>query len=382
MDYLKKIKADKGSQKADTVNNPLAECLMSEEEFTDFLPLNVITLNLLLSGRIDKAIPIGGSLMVSSPSRFGKSLIMLTAIKAAQKKNMPCILIVTEGKNSFNFQLAKKFGIDTSQEKLMIFEESGIEEIRNIIAKLFDGVSKLDRNNTFLGIDSWGGLCTLKTVEDSLEGKTTMDMSESRLKNRLANLLNQTKTTRLIINHVYDAMGGFGDPLKIPGGRRIFFLSDNVLLMMSRAKEKKDDEINGYIISAKTEKSRFSKEGSQLKFRIKSKGGLDPWWGLLDLGLEAGVILKEGNKYYRQHIKDDIPIKEQDMYTEDFWVPIFKKTDFKNYLEKRFTFTSDLDINKGGIEKLFCDDLVSDETTETSAVVEESVPKKSKKKKE
>lgn len=380
MDYFKKVMADKGSSKADTVNNPLSESLMSEEEFKEFIPLNIIVLNLLLGGKIDQAIPIGGQTMISAGSKHGKSLIMLAAIKAAQKKGLSCILIVTEGKNSFDFSLAKKFGIDISKEKLLVFEESGIEEVRNIIAKLFDGVSKQDRNNTFLGIDSWGGLCTLKTVTDSLEGKTTADLSESRNKNRLASLLNQTKCTRLILNHVYDSVGGgYGDPLKIPGGRKIYFLSDNVILMTSRAKDKKDDELNGYIISAKTDKSRFSVENTYFKFRIKTKGGLDSWYGLLEDGLESGVILKEGIKYYRSHIENDIPKKESEIYNDDFWVPIFKQTDFKDYLEKKYTFSSELDISKNDINDCFISDVIEKEPEEVEDPSETPKKKKGKK---
>ena len=107
-------------------------------------------------------------------------------------------------------------------------------------------------------IDSWGTLVTSKSISDGLEGKDIKDMTLSQKKNQLSNIILNTKATFFIVNHVYDNTGGFGDPMQIPGGRRIMFNSDSVVLCMSRSKDKdkQNKELVGHIISGQTFKSR------------------------------------------------------------------------------------------------------------------------------
>jgi len=66
---------------------------------------------------------------------------------------------------------------------------------------------------------------------------------------------------------------------------------------------------------------------------------------LKDLAIESGVI--ENSKpgwFIRKHIPNDNPVKEENIYTTDFWLPIFKQTDFGNFLTGKFQYTSEFDI--------------------------------------
>jgi len=158
-----------------------------------------------------------------------------------------------------------------------------------------------------------------------------------------------TKATFFVVNHVYDNVGGMGDTLKIPGGRKIEFNSEAIVLGRSRAKEKKsasDPTIIGYIITAETYKSRWSKQNSKLKFRIKVDGGLDIFYGILDDAIEAGVVVKPKAGYYsRPCVPNDKEFKENAIYNSDFWLPIFKDTEFKQWLEEKYTHNDTLDIS-------------------------------------
>ena len=46
----------------------------------------------------------------------------------------------------------------------------------------------------------------------------------------------------------------------------------------------------------------------------------------------------------RPHIENDTPVKESMIYNKTFWMPVFKDTDFKKYLENKYTFNSSFDI--------------------------------------
>jgi RecA/RadA recombinase len=338
------IRKDKGTKDSPA----LSDYLLVEEKVdneTKFLSTNVIPLNLLLSGRVDGGIPIGKISMISAPSMLGKSFIALGLIRNAQKRGMQCVIIDTE--YAFDYSWARSLGIDVSPEKLIVISENSIEHVKNIVMKICDGIPKAERKNVLFVVDSWGALVTSKTMDDALVGKDVLDMTEAKKKNQLSRIFLNTQATYFVVNHVYDNTGGFGDPLKIPGGRGIVFLSSCVILGISRAKEsnKTTKTVTGHIITAETHKSRFSKERSKLEYRIKHDGGLDPFYGIIDDSLEAKVIEVAKPGYYsRPCVKDDKAWKEDSIYCSEFWLPIFKTTDFKSYLEKRYTFDSKIDI--------------------------------------
>jgi RecA/RadA recombinase len=321
--------------------------LYTSDEKPEFLSTNVISLNLLFSGRVDGGIPKGKISMISAPSMLGKSFIAYGLIKNAQKSGMQVVLIDTE--RAFSFQFAQAIGIDISPENLVVLQENAIEEVAGIIVTICNEIDKTERKNILFVIDSWGSLVTSKTMDNALTGNDAADFTIPKKKNSLSNIILNTRATFFIVNHIYDNVGGPGDPLQIPGGRKIVFNSDSVVLGTSRAKEKKsasDKTVVGHVITAQTYKSRWSKEKSVLQYKIKVEGGLDIFYGILEDALEAGVVLTDKPGYYvRTHIKDDKPISEKNLYNSEFWLPIFKETDFKQYLETKYTYKSSLDIS-------------------------------------
>jgi len=322
--------------------------IKNEDTIPDFISTNVMAINLLLSGRVDGGIPIGKMSMMSAPSMLGKTFIAMSAIKNAQKKGMQVMIIDTE--RAFSETMADSLGIDTSPNKLYVFQESGIEDLITFILNIFEPMTKEERKNTFVVMDSWGTLITSKTIGDGLKGKDVLDMTEAKKKNKLANIILSTRGTWFIVNHVYDNIGGFGDALSIPGGRKIMFNCDCVLLGMTRAKDKENDEIAGHIITARTHKSRYCKEMKKLKFRIKHSGGLDPYYGILADAIAGGYIVEgmagKSKGYRRAHIEGDKFVKESEIYNSAFWKPVFLETDIKKFFENEYTFDVSTDILK------------------------------------
>lgn len=307
-----------------------------EKENVDFLSTGVIGLNLLFSGRVDGGIPIGRITEMGAPPSLGKSFVALTLVKNAQAKGMFPIFVDTE--RAFDFDWAKSVGIDVSEDKLMVIQENMIEPVQSALMRVSKALTSEEKKKLFISIDSWGNLVTDKTLSDSEKGKDVKDMTVTQKKNTLARLLLTTKATVFVANHTYANIGGFSDPMAIPGGQVLYHNCSSVVLARSKAKEKEADEITGQLISCVCIKSRYGKEKSTFRFRIKNDGGLDIFYGLKDLAVEHGCITKEGNKYTRPHVKGDKKYWEREIYTSDFWLPIYKETDFRQYLEERYSF--------------------------------------------
>lgn len=380
------IMKDKGSAKAGTLNLPLSDFLRSEEEDSRdesmFLSSGIISFNVLSTGTVNKSIIMGGQLLISSPSKFGKSLFCLAHCKDAQKKGMEVVYINTEGKGAFNFKTAKAFGIDTDPKRFNVLETNSIEECENIVAKLVEGKTKAERKMIFIVIDSFSALISTTVSIKAVEGKTlTVDMSDSRIRNKLASILNASGLTRLIVVHAYANTGGFGERLAIGGASRIYFLSDSCVLFSERSKKKNETtkEITSFIITGHTHKSRYCREGSALDVQITSKG-LNSFYGLLEDALEGGFVLKEKGKIVRECVKNDKSCNEDDIYNKEFWTPVFHKSDFKNYLEKKYKFANDLEIANTDIENMFGNEIIEDDQDKVEQ--SESTPKKRKGKKQ
>lgn len=312
---------------------------LKQDEKVDFISTGVFTLNLLFGGSIRNGIPVGKVSMMAAPPQLGKSLIGLILAKNAQKKGLFVVPIITE--KSFNFDVAKSIGLDISEKKMSPpIVSNSIEEITHTIVKMTDGLTKAERRELFFLFDSWGTLVDSKTMGDALEGKDVANMAESKKFNKLAKIILNTDSTFFIINHVYANIGGYGDPYAIPGGTKVIFACDCVVMGSSKAKSvDEDDELNGAIVSCKTVKSRFSRERSALKFKIKWDSGPSKFFGLLDQALEGKYIIKPKNGCYsRPCVENDKEWKEHEMVTADFWFPVFKNTDFEQYLENKFSF--------------------------------------------
>ena len=330
--------------------------LSDMKEFKDFVPVerepefissDVATINLLFSGDPFGGIEKGVINMISADSSLGKSMIALKFLKNAQKKGMDCYVIDSEV--AFNPKMAEEFGVDTSEDKLTVFQTSNIIKIRQIVAKLAEGRTIDERRNTFIVLDSWGTLVSPVNLTKAEEGSETKDMSLSQWKNDLANILKAYGQTYIVVNHVMANTGGFGDPLAVPGGKRLYFNSQNVVLGMSKAKDKNTEgDIEGAIITAMAHKGRTVKEKVKLKFRIKHEGGLDPFYGLLDDAEEGGYVVKpKAGRYSRPCVPEDKCWKENELYCSEFWVPIFKETDFTEFLKKKYTYQG-VESKEGG----------------------------------
>ena len=191
-------------------------------------------------------------------------------------------------------------------------------------------------------------LVTEQVMEKAEEASAAADMgSTARFKNELANVLLACNFTTLVLNHVYASLQMYGDAFAIPGGKRIFFNSDAIMLASSAAKDKdKEGNILGKIITAQVKKGRAAKEFVKTKYLILHNGGVSPYYGLLDEAVECGEVYKPKPGYYsRTNFDVDKTTgeptkmwKEDELYNKDFWIPIYQTENFRHFVEAKFAF--------------------------------------------
>ncbi len=328
MSLLEKLKKNK-SVKASIYTK-------KDEDKIAFINTGCITLNILFSGRVDGGLAIGKMSQIASPSSLGKSFVGLKVAKNAQKLGMSVIYVDTEF--AFDYDFSESVGLNN--DELLVIQDNQFESVRKTVMNIFEELDEQERKDVLLVIDSWGGLVTSKTMEDSITGKDVMDMTISKKKNAFARLMTGLGTTVFVINQTYETMDQY-NPLAIGGGKGLYFASSSIVLGSSKAKDKDGTDIVGALVTAKTQKGRFCKENSKLKYAIKYDGGIHPYYGIMEDALEGGYVEKPTMGFYsRPCVPDDKKWREKAVWADakEFWTPVFQNTDFKLYIEKKYTF--------------------------------------------
>lgn len=331
-------------------NKDLSKYLIDEgSEVPEYLNTNVISLNLVFSGKIRGGIKKGAITTMAADSQLGKSLIGYNILQCAYREGMTCVVIDTE--HSINYTLLESLGIDVKE--VGIFQTSKINEIKQIFAIINKDLNREDRRNIFVLLDSWGPIVENQVLEKAEEASTAVNMGSAKFKNELANIINSYGNTTFVINHVYTSLNPYGEKFNIPGGMRLFFNSDSIGLASSAAKYKdKDGTILGKVVTVGVKKGRGAKEFVKTQYLIRHDGGLDPFFGLLDEALESGVVLKsKPGQYFRPSIDVDEAgelireWKERDLYDKKFWIPIYRDPAFVEFCEKKFSFIDTVPIS-------------------------------------
>lgn len=321
----------------------LAELVANDIVKDEFVSTNCIPVNLLLSGKIKGGIKKGKISQICADSGWGKSMIGLNVLKAAQQQGFDCIVIDTE--KAFNRELAKSLGINV--DDIVIFESSLVPELKQIVANVNENLTRAEQRNVFILLDSWGPIVEQQVLDKAAEASTAVNMSGAKFKNELATVLSAYANTVLVLNHVYATLQQYGDAFAIPGGKKLYFLSDAIMMASSAAKAKdKDGAIYGKIITASVKKGRAAKEFAKTKFLIEHSGGINPYFGLLDDAIEAGVVFKpKPGRYSRTDIdvnKETGEVtrqwKEDEIYCAKFWIPLYKDEKFNKFVETKFAF--------------------------------------------
>jgi recombination protein RecA len=149
-------------------------------------------------------------------------------------------------------------------------------------------------------IDSVAALVPRAEIEgemgDSHVGLQARLMSQALRK--LTGAINQTKTTAIFINQLREKVGVmFGSPETTSGGRALKFYA-SIRLDVRRIETLKDGtEAVGNRIRVKVVKNKVSPPFRQAEMDLLFGHGLSREGGLIDLGVEQGIVRKSGAWY-------------------------------------------------------------------------------------
>jgi hypothetical protein len=108
--------------------------------------------------------------------------------------------------------------------------------------------------------------------------------------------LGKLKVPMIVTNHTYKTMNPYGEQSDMGGGSGLKYAASTIMYL-SKSKEKDGTDVIGNIIKVKANKSRFTKENSQVATRLFFDArGLDKYYGLLELGEKYGVFTRKGNR--------------------------------------------------------------------------------------
>lgn len=330
MDKLKK-----NSKIKDT--SILADSVLFAEK--DIIKTNVPMINVALSGDIDGGLT-SGLTVLAGPSKHFKTSFALLMGAAYLKQYEDAVMLFYDSEFGSPQKYFESFGIDTS--RVLHTPITDVEQLKFDLVGQLENIERGDK--VVIVIDSIGNLASKKELEDALNEKSVADMSRAKALKGLFRMVTPYLTMKniplLAVNHTYQEIGLFPKAV-VSGGTGIYYSADNIWII-GRQQQKQGTEIKGYNFVINVEKSRFVKEKSKIPVSVTWDGGIAEYGGLLEVAMAGGYVTKPNVGWYAAVDMDtgeilDPKVREKDTMTEDFWQPIFEKTNFKEFVKTYYS---------------------------------------------
>ncbi|NED93777.1 recombinase RecA [Phytoactinopolyspora alkaliphila] len=254
----------------------------------EVIPTGAISLDVALG---IGGLPRGRVVEMYGPESSGKTTVALHAVASAQRAGGVAGFIDAE--HALDPEYAKALGVDT--DALLVSQPDTGEQALEIADTLIRS-GALD----IIVIDSVAALVPRAEIEgemgDSHVGLQARLMSQALRK--IAGALNQSKTTAVFINQLREKVGVFfGSPETTTGGKALKFYA-SVRLDIRRIETLKDGtDAVGNRTRIKVVKNKMAPPFKQAEFDILYGEGISREGGLIDLGVEQGIVRKSGAWY-------------------------------------------------------------------------------------
>lgn len=296
MNFLQDVVKEIGNEYAGLVSDGVAA-----GDCDTFIDTGSYIFNALVSGSVYGGIPSNKITAIAGESSTGKTFFCLSIVKHFLDSNPNAGVVYFESESAITKSMIEERGIDS--KRMIIVPVVTVQEFRTQSLRIIDKYleQKTDQRQPLMFVlDSLGNLSTTKEIEDSSEGKETRDMTRAQVVKSVFRVLTlklgKANIPMLVTNHTYDVVGAYVPTKEMGGGSGLKYAASTIIYL-SKSKEKDGKEIVGNIIKCKAQKSRFTKENSIAETRLYYDSGLDPYYGLLELGEKYGVFERVGNRF-------------------------------------------------------------------------------------
>jgi len=295
--------------------------------------------NVALSGSVDGGVA-SGLTVLAGPSKHFKTSFALLMAGAYLDKHKDAVMLFYDSEFGSPQSYFEQFDIDPA--RVLHTPITNVEELK---FDLINQLEAIDRSeNVIVVIDSIGNLASKKEMEDALNEKSVADMSRAKALKGLFRMatpyLAMKSIPLLAVNHTYQEIGLFPKAI-VSGGTGIYYSADNIWIL-GRRQNKKGTEVTGYDFVINVEKSRYVKEKSKIPISVSWDGGVEKYSGLLEVAMAGGYVQKPSNGWYESvdPATGEVTsgkVREAQTLEEQFWEPVFKNTDFKDFIMKQFS---------------------------------------------